>query len=226
MTSRSIDAELPDVASAPAQLEAFSSIGGLYAANSPGGNTPTGDTIHGVITSIDTLAPTHEEDRTILILATDGEPATCEDGTDVDGGRALVIDQVEMAHAMGIDTFVISVGVGIAVEHFQNVANAGIGRAKSDPDAPYWVATDTGGLHSALNDIVGGVLSCNILLQGRIEPSLACDGTVTLGEDELECGAEWRPVNENHIELLGDACYRLFHTSDDLEASFPCHVLL
>lgn len=216
----------PDLATAAAQLNALSTVGGLYGVNFPAGNTPTGDAIQSVISNIDTLAPTHSTDRTVLILATDGEPGTCADGTDVDGGRTLVVNQVTAAHALGIDTFVISVGVGIAVDHLQDVANAGIGRSASDADAPFWVATNTEGLTGALSTIVGGVVSCDILLAGRIEPALACDGTVTLGSDELECGSEWRPVDTNHIELLGDACDRLLRMSEDLDASFPCNVLL
>lgn len=215
----------PDTTSTPAVIDGFTPIGALYSTAAPSGNTPTGDTIDRIITNIATLAPMRGPDPTILVLATDGEPGSCADSADVTAGRAYVIDRVTTAHAMGIDTYVISVGVGIAVTHLQEVANAGLGRGSGDPDAPFWVATDTLGLHDALQTIVGGVLSCNLVLAGTIYPALACEGTVTLGADTLACGTDWRAVDATHIEILGPACDRLLHTTDELVATFPCDVL-
>jgi hypothetical protein len=165
-------------------------------------------------------------DPTFIVLATDGEPATCEDGTDVSAGRARSVAAAASAFGMGIETFVISVGTEIAMEHLQDVANAGVGNAATDPDAPFWVATSAMGLHDDLRTIVSGVVSCEVELVGEIEPELACLGTVTLGTDELECETEWRAVDATHIEILGAACDRLRGSTEALVGTFPCEVVV
>ena len=59
-----------------------------------------------------------------------------------------------------------------------------------------------------------------------IDVASACEGEVRLGADLLECGTDWRAVDETHIELLGAACERLQMTDDTLRATFPCGVIL
>ena len=215
----------PDTDQTPAIIDDFVGIGNLYSRNSPGGNTPTGEAIDRVLKSLDTDLPSHATDPNVFVLATDGEPATCADGTDVPGGRALVVDRVTAAYGMGIKTYVISVGVGIALTHLQQVANAGVGVPAGWPDAPYWIATDLTGFEAAIKTIVGGAISCTIELVGKIDPTRACEGTVTLDGADLACGTDWKVVDENHIELLGAACDKLKSASATLEAAFPCDVL-
>jgi hypothetical protein len=215
----------PDVSQVPAVIDGYPSVQSLFATNSPAGNTPTGQTLEHVLANIATLAP-ERADPTVIVLATDGEPATCEDGTDVTTGRMLVVSAAASAYSMGMRTYVVSVGTEIARMHLQEVANAGVGRMAPDPDAPFWVATDTMGLEDALAEIVGGAISCTLELVGEIDPLEACTGTVTLGTDELECGTEWRAVDSTHIEVLGDACARLRRSTDVLFGTFPCGVII
>ena len=216
----------PDTTSTPAVIHGYGGVGSLYSSSSPGGNTPTGDAIDSLLMNLDTLMPMRAAGPSILVLATDGEPATCLDGTDIVGGRALVVDRVTAARALGIDTYVISVGVGVAMAHLQEVANAGLGLAPGAPDAPFWVATDVTGFEVALRTIVDAVLSCEVELAGSVVPARACRGTVTLGADTLTCDTDWRAVDATHIELLGAACDRLLHTADELVATFPCDVFI
>jgi hypothetical protein len=215
----------PDVSRENARIANYAALAAQFDANFPGGNTPTGQAIEGALAVIDTLAPVRT-DPTVFVLATDGEPALCEDGTDIVGGRARTLSAVGDALEMGIRTYVVSVGTEIAAEHLQDVANAGVTRAPSDPDAPFWVATSAAGLSDALTTIVSGVVSCEVELMGRIDPVVACEGTVTLGTDVLECETEWRATDDTHIEILGDACERLRRSSEDLVGTFPCHVLV
>src|SRR5262249_7353882 len=135
------------------------------------------------------------------------------------------VDRVKAAFGMGIKTYVISVGVGIALTHLQEVANAGVGTPTGGPDAPYWVATDLSGFQKALTDIVGGAITCTIELVGKVDPARACEGEVTLDGAVLACGTDWKMIDENHIELLGAACDKLKSASATLEAKFPCDVL-
>jgi hypothetical protein len=215
----------PDLSAQPAAIDNYDGVSAIFAGSSPGGNTPTGQSLEYVLANIETLAPAREE-PTVIVLSTDGEPATCEDGTDVENGRRLVVDATEDAFGMDIRTYVISVGDEIADEHLQEVANAGLGVGEGDPDARYWVATDTDGLETALWEIASGVISCEVELQGRIDPDLACQGTVTLGADELACTSDWRANDETHIELLGAACERFRRSSEVLFATFPCGVII
>lgn len=217
------DGTCPDLVTIPAAFDNYSAIETRYRVEGPGGGTPTGDSITAILGMIDTLAP-ERDDPTILILATDGEPDTCEDGDDETNGRLESIAAVESAYDMDIRTFVISVGTDVASDHLQDVANAGLGRSGADPDAEFWVATDTTGLVTALEEIVGGVVSCDVTLEGRIDVDEACTGTVRLGGDVLECGTDWRAVDETHIEILGEACSRLQSSGEALTATFPCGV--
>jgi hypothetical protein len=216
----------PETSSVTAAIGSFTNIAAQFTSNIPGGNTPTGEAVTETIERVATLAPERAE-PTYFILATDGEPALCADGANVVMGRALVVEQVGIAFDMGIQTFVLSVGDEIANEHLQDVANAGVGRGAADPDAPYWVATDSAGLSDALEAITSSAISCVIELDGRIDTSLACSGTVTLGADELECDEEWEAVDESHIQLLGPACERLQSSPEEvLRAVFPCDALI
>jgi von Willebrand factor type A domain len=216
----------PGLVTIPAAFDNYTAIETEYARQSPGNGTPTGDSIQAVLSMIGTLAPVRT-DPTILILATDGEPDTCEDGDDEVNGRLESIAAATAAFGMGIKTFVLSVGTDVAMTHLQDVANAGLGRGAAGPDAEFWVADDAAGLVTALEEIVGGVASCQLTLDGRIDPAGACAGDVHFaGEPPLTCGTDWRAVDETHIELLGAACDRLQMTGDTLSATFPCGVIL
>lgn len=217
----------PDLITIPCDLDNYTRIETEYRRQDPGprGDTPTGDSIQAVLSMIGTLAPVRTE-PTIIVLATDGEPDTCEDGDDEVNGRRESIAAVRAAFGMDIRTFVISVGTDVGMMHLQNVANAGLGRGAGDPDAEFWVATSVSGLVAALEEVIGGVVSCTARLEGEIDPAQACDGTVRLGTDALECGVEWRAVDSTHIELLGAACERLRSGGEELTASFPCGVII
>ncbi len=216
----------PRLVTIPAAFDNYTAIQTEYARQRPANGTPTGDSISAVLGMLDTLAPVRT-DPTILILATDGEPDTCEDGDDEVGGRRESIAAVTAAFGMDIETFVVSVGTGVAMTHLQDVANAGLGRSGSDPDAEFWVATDAAGLVTALETIIGGVTSCALELDGMIDPTAACSGEVRFsGDPPLTCGTDWRAVDATHIELLGAACDRLQMTGDTLSATFPCGVII
>jgi len=209
-------------------LDNLDAIAAVYRPADPIAETPTGASIDAVLARL-TMVPDPSSDPTILILATDGEPDTCE-VPNPQTGQADSIAAVERAYRAGIRTFIISVGNDVGMAHLRDVANAGVGRGAGDPDAPFWVAGDDEGLRSALEEIVGGALSCVITLEGRIEDlSLACTGSVVLDGNPLRCEDPngWRAVDENHIELTGTACERLqSNPRAMLEAVFPCDVVL
>ena len=209
-------------------LNNFDAINAVYGPAEPIGDTPTGDSVDYILDQFQNT-PDPSTDPTIFILATDGEPDRCEE-LNPQNGQEESVAAIERAHQMGIDTFVISVGDGSVSEgHLQDVANAGRGVTAGQPDAPFWVAGDNQGLRVALEEIVGGALSCSVRLQGEIDPTQACQGQVELNGRPLNCDDTngWRATDSQHIELMGESC-QAFQTNPGvtLEASFPCSVIL
>ncbi len=111
----------------------------------------------------------------------------------------------------------------------QDMANAGLGMGTGG-SAEYWVAGDDTTLRRALEDIVGGVLSCDINLNGTIEDiSEACSGSVRLNGRELTCDDPdgWEATSPTSIRLNGDACDELTMSRGAiLEATFPCDIVI
>jgi hypothetical protein len=214
------------VASAPLN---FAAIRDMYAAAEPESETPTGDSIDLIVNTI-IGDPDPDPDPTILIVATDGEPDRCEE-LNPQRGQAEAVAAVTRARSHGIRTFMISVGRDVSDEHMQDMANAGLGRGPGEADAPFWVAGDDGGLRDALRTIVSGAVSCTLELEGRIDPTMACTGTVrVLGASEpLPCNDPngWRAIDETHIELTGTACDSFLEArGSTVSATFPCETIL
>lgn len=208
-------------------LNNYGPIATEYNAADPIDDTPTGDAIWDVLDRFRSV-PDPDPDPAIFVLATDGEPDRCEE-LDPQNGHAESINAVQDAYEEGIRTYVISVGTEIAETHLQDMANAGLGYGPGDPDAPFWVAGDDAGLRDALRMIVGGVLSCRVDLEGTIDTSMACTGTVELNGRALPCDDAdgWRVVDDDTIELQGEACDELqAGAGATLRATFPCNVVL
>ncbi len=210
-------------------IDNYSSIDAVYGPAEPISETPTGDSLDAILTRW-SMTPDPSTDPTIFLLATDGEPDTCEE-PNPQNGQAESIAAAQRAYDMGIRTFIISVGEGtVSASHRQDMANTGVGNGPGDPDAPYWVAGDDDGLRSALLEIIGGQLSCVVTLNGRIQDlTQACSATVMLNGSSIDCDDPngWHVIDETHIELTGDACTTLQSGPGvTLTASFPCDVIL
>lgn len=200
----------PDVNTLAPQLDAADEIGGLLAAEQPGGETPTGESIEEITT--DLLADTWEGEK-VMVLTTDGEPDTCaipdpEEGPETDQVRGVAVDAVAAAFDAGIRTFVISVGTDIAEEHLQDLANAGVGRQADDPDAPFYVANDTASLVAAFDDIVLGLRPCEFSLADPVPAGLEdlCSVTVNDVEFPFDDAEGWVVQDETTLDLQGAAC--------------------
>ncbi len=215
--------ECPMITSVPPALNNYNAIETVYRPADVIEDTPTGDAVDAVLASVLSV-PDPDDDPTIFIIATDGEPDRCEE-LDPQHGQAEAIAAVDRALAAGIRTYMISVGDEVSAGHMQDMANAGVGHT----GAPYWVTGDDAGLRAALLEIVGGVLSCEVLLNGTLDVSQACTGTVSLNGRDLVCDDPngWRALDQHRIEILGDACDELTTSNGaTLEASFPCDVVL
>jgi hypothetical protein len=215
---------------------AMSNFGGInmsYPANFPGGNdTPTGDSID-VLVDIIRADPPPAEGPTIIVLATDGEPDSCEvpDPNPTDGARAEAVSAAGNAHGVGIDVFVLWVGTlsdNNTRDHLQEVANAGVGLAVngSEGDAPFWVGTDPQDLEDEFRTIISASISCDIQMDKQFDDKdKACaEGDVRLNGTPLSCPEDWqvKPGADDVIELVGSACDTFKSGASTFRAVFPC----
>jgi hypothetical protein len=217
---------------------AMSNFGGInmsFPASFPGGeDTPTGDSID-VLVDIIVADPPPAEGPTIIVLATDGEPDTCEtpDPNPTAEAHAEAIAAAQNAYQnAGIQTFILSVGNDVSDSHLQEMANAGTGLAPngSEGDADFWKATTPQGLEDAFNTIIGGSISCEVQMDKRFDDKdEACDnGNVQLNGTPLSCPEDWqvKPGVDDIIELVGSACDTFKSGAATFSAVFPCGAIV
>ncbi|MGF1464556.1 MAG: hypothetical protein ACFCGT_00350 [Sandaracinaceae bacterium] len=226
--NENIDGECPVITIVEPALSNFSAIDDVYAPANPIDETPTGESIDALLDRL-ALDPDPDPDPTVFVLCTDGEPDTCAQ-PNPQRGQPEALAAVERAFDLGVRTFVISLANEreLSSAHLQDVANAGLGRRPGDEDAPFWRAGDDDGLRDALRTIIGGELSCELELDGRIVGD-PCLGQVRLNGVLLECNGVdgWRALDDTRIELLGEACETLKTAPGvGLEAEFPCDVVI
>jgi len=218
------DATCPRITGVARALNNLQAISDLLNANDPAADTPTGDSIDVIVD--DFIAnPPPPDSPPIIILATDGEPDTCEQPNPQEG-QAEAVAAATRAYSNGIRLYILSVGSDVGASHLQDMANAGVG-APAGTDAPYFVANDPAQLSQQLQQLVGSTLSCELTLDGTVDTAGANSGHVVLNGTELQQGTDWEIVNGNTIRLLGDACDTLLASSNPtLSATFPCGVVV
>jgi hypothetical protein len=159
----------------------------------------------------------------VIVLATDGLPNGCNGGN----GEAASIQAAGAAFAADIRLFVLAVGNGINDGHLQAVANAGAGVQAGQPNAPFFVANTPQDLRAAFDQIIGSVVSCELMIDGTIDESQAAAGTVVANGVTLAFGTDWELVNGNVIRLVGQACTNLKASPNpQVTASFPCGAVI
>jgi hypothetical protein len=212
-------------------------INATYPASFPGGeDTPTGDAIDALVSWIEQPGNTPPADGpTIIVLATDGEPDSCEvpDPNPTDGAREEAVNAAAAAHALppvgaGIDVFVLWVGIldDMNTEnHLQDVANAGV-----DGTGTVWVGENPTTLETAFRQIIKDSVSCDVQMDKRFEDKdQACaDGDVQLNGTPLSCPEDWRvkPGVDDIIELVGSACDTFKSGAAIFTAVFPCGAIV
>ena len=219
----STDAPCPKLYSVGRSMNNRAGIANLIGSQSPSGNTPTGPSIDQAVADF-AANPAPPDSPPVIVLATDGLPNGCNGG---DGQQASVTAAAG-SYAAGIPLFVLAVGNGIADGHLQNVANAGAGVQAGQPNAKYYVANTPSELRAAFEDIIGGVTSCELAIDGTVEAGQAASGTVTLNGTQLTFGSEWElgPTGST-IKLLGQACTDLKNSTNPVvTATFTCGAVL
>lgn len=216
--------ECPILTSVEAALDNRDAIDAAYAPAGPNDETPTGESLEAVAVSLSAL---EFDGPKAIVLATDGEPDTCATPNPQEG-QPEALAAAEFAFGEDISTFIISVGNEVGADHLQEMANVGVGKDANDPmPAPYYEALDAGQLVDAFNEIVGTFISCELTIDGEVNLEKACEGTVTLDGEELECGTDWDVPNETTLLLLGEACDTLKDgASHSVDARWPCDVVV
>lgn len=210
----------PMLTAVPPALDNREAIDAIYDPEQPGDETPTGESL--AIVAED-LARFDEPGPKGIVLATDGQPDTCDE-PNPQNGEPESLAAAQQAYDLGIKVFVLSVGPEVAQDHLQEMANVGVGKAPDDPmPAPYWQALNPEQLVDAFSEIIGSFVSCNLEVDGIVDLDKQCEGTVLLDGVELECGTDWNMPDESTLELLGDACNTLQDGAEhNVAASWPC----
>jgi hypothetical protein len=225
-TSRdgSMCAETDDVAFSQALGATTGEIATTFSSNAPDGYTPTAEAIQSVTASLSDSPP--PEGPTVYLLATDGQPNGCdenEENEDQNNSVSAVKDAFELDPS--VETFIL--GVSFDDSHLQDLANAGQGVTSG---ARLWTADSVQELQIALAQIVEQNIPCTVkLTDGQIDIVQACDGKVTLNDQELVCNNTtrgWQALDGTTIELMGSACDDWRGGSADLKAVFPCYVVV
>ncbi|MGZ3423605.1 MAG: vWA domain-containing protein [Polyangiales bacterium] len=217
----------------PPRLGALTLVETMLTKEVPGGDTPTGESVDAVVRD---LIAFHEPGPKYIVLATDGEPDTCA-VPNPDHGQHESVAAVQRAFTRGIHTFVMSVGTDVSAAHLQDLANAGSGLPLGTSSTKVRQATDAVGVKRAFDDMLFGVRSCFIAIEGQVTKPSTGRVFLTAGskrveipklEDDPAKRTGWRIWNapttdrDQLLELVGDACESIKTGDRTVEAIFPC----
>jgi hypothetical protein len=208
-------------------LNNLAAISAALPAVQPGMYTPTGLALSWVYDNMFTVAtaPDAHPGPQLVILATDGEPNSCNSPTT---DFQPSIDAVTQGQMKGIKTYVISLAAasGQFHDHLQQLANIGANEPAGS-NAPLYEPTTPADLAADLELLVGGAVGCELALSGSVLAGRECEGTVTLNGQALACNNAdgWVLSDPRHVRLQGAACDKLKQSADALlDARFPCDV--
>lgn len=212
--------ECPVLTTVEPALDNFADINDVFEPADPRDETPTGESLAAVAQQ---LADFQADGPKGIVLATDGEPDTC-DQPNPQEGQPESLQAAAEAFNLGITTYIISVGDDVGADHLQEMANVGVGKAPDDAmPAPYYQALDAMQLVDAFEEIIGTFVSCELTIDGEVDLDQACDGTVTLDGMELECGVDYDLPDQSTLVIQGEACETLRDGGDHtIDASWPC----
>lgn len=192
----------------------------------PNANTPTPASIDLAVQDF-MARPAPQGSPPVIVLATDGLPNNCGGGG---GGQAQTdtITAARNAFSKGIRLYLLSVGTKIDPTFALAVANAGQGVRPGQPDAKPYTATNPAELSAKFQEIVRGVVSCDLKLSGRVDAVNGQSGSVTLNGMSLTYGTDWTlDMDGVTIHLLGNACNTLKSSPNPIvDATFGCGAVI
>lgn len=201
------------------------------------GSTPTRPALEGAVKYLSAWAEAHPERKTVVVLATDGEPTECDANTPTDVAE---VARRALASHPSIQTFVI--GVGDSLGSLDVVARAG------GTERAYLVDPRTNLASSfaeALSKVRGAAASCDFVIPTagsggqKVDPKkvnvrLTVNGvptrlTQTFDNDPANCGSDggWyfdNPAAPSQIRLCESTCQAL--SDGSIEVEFGCDTLV
>ena len=235
----------PDLTTVPIALANHAAISGTYGPADTIPNTPTGESILAVAGITDAgvvvqggLAALDAGGPKIILLATDGDPDTCQnpqandpplDPAEQQKAKDVTLAAVQRAFQAGIKTYVIAVGDEVSEVHQQEVANVGLGFAANAGDAaPYFRPSSQDELKANIRAIILSARECVYALNGSVQAGKEASGVVTLNGAPLAYGDPngWKLRSPTELELTGAACVKVKTEANvTLSAKFPCGVV-
>ena len=211
-----------------AQLDNLGAIQGALGEVPPGMFTPTGAALDYVYRNlIEPVSPDSDMGKQIVVLATDGEPNSCDDA---ETNYEPSLQASELGKSMQITTYVVSLAgaQGEFHDHLQQLANLGAGfDAQGGQMATLYEPSTPEALAADLELLIGGAVGCDVALNGEVNVNAACQGTVKLNDQPVACNDPngWILLDSRHIRLQGAACEQLKNDMTiSLEADFPCSI--
>jgi len=201
----------------------------VYLANEPmiGGDTPTGESIDRAALALGAIAGAGPK---YILLATDGEPDTCQQPKP-SRGMPQALEAAQRAFAQGLRVYTLGVSDGLGPERVQQMANAGAGKDPNlvygaDPGAepPLFANSDPGLLAQQLQGAIGDVRTCTIDLGTEVTTESALEGRLVLDGQVLASDARhgWTFVDERTLLIHGAACDKILGDGERLQVRFPC----
>ncbi|MBK9071133.1 MAG: VWA domain-containing protein [Myxococcales bacterium] len=202
-------------------------ITALINGTAPNGGTPTALAVDQAVAQFSSNPPPTDSPKYIL-LVTDGEPTLPCQGNTYETNGSLTVASVQAAHAAGITTLVLGVSNQVAAANLQRFANAGQGLPPDGATkADYAVSSSTADLVDDLTALLGSTRSCDLTLQGSVDPAAASAGTVQLNGTTLTHGTDWTVLDAQTLQLVGAACETFLSTpTATLSADFPCDAVV
>lgn len=204
------------------------------------GATPTRAALEGSYRYLDGLAQQNPGRRVVTVLATDGDPTPCEQGSLDPIGDVAALAAAALAGPSRIQTFVI--GVGQSLANLNQVAEAGGTEQAFLTDTSADLATE---LTDALEAIRTSATPCayqipdssdrGLIDPGRVNVRLGASGaetaTIPMTPDGTAagCGSEggWYyddPSAPRTVELCESTCSAAFNA--DVELQFGCETIV
>ena len=205
----------------------YEAIRALYDASYPDDDTPTGAAIAQVAANIQAARRKGPE---VILLVTDGDPDTCQQ-PDPQDGQAEAVSAVTLAHAVGIDMYVLGVSSDISGDKLQQLANAGQGKrldavfgVDADAAEPFQASSSVAGLTAQLRDILARVPLCKVALDRDVGVDELRGNNVVLDGQPLRHGDVDGFVLEDprHLQIQGKACDTLRAAGKRLSVRISC----
>lgn len=186
-------------------------------------STPTAPSIAKVVADFQ-AHPAPNGSPPIIVLSTDGQPNDCSGNKD----QQPSIDAAAAAFSAGIKLYVLGIGDGFPADFAQKLANAGQGVKPGQPNAKAYSAANAAEMTAAFQEIIGGAVSCDLTLNGKVDPGQAASGSVTLNGTNLLFNTDWTlDANGMTIHIVGNACNTLKGTANaKVDATFPCGAVI